>query len=75
MTLAHQQRPLSQRRNGPCRHGNPAISQPTAESQLTQRIRLLVNAACAARVGAAQMSLSDCRDVEREVKQRLENED
>jgi hypothetical protein len=32
---------------------------------------LLVDAACAARLGAAQMSLDDWRDVEQEVKQRL----
>jgi hypothetical protein len=72
MNLAHQQRPFSQRRNGPSRHGNPAISQPTAELHLSQQVRLLIQAACAARAGAAQMTLSDWRDVEREVKQRLQ---
>jgi hypothetical protein len=75
MNLAHQQWPLWQRRNSPCRHhGNPAISQPNAESQLAHRIRLLVNAASAARASAAQMTLGDWRDVEREVKQRLEDD-
>ena len=74
MNPGHLQWLLSQRRNSPCRHGNPAISQPNAESQLPHRICLLVNAACAARASAAQMTLSDWRDVEREVKQTLKNE-
>ena len=73
MNPAHQQWPLSQRRNSPCHHGNPTISHPNAESQLGQRTRLLVNAAGAARKGAAQMTLSDWRDVEREVNRRLQN--
>lgn len=42
-----------------------------AQSLLADEIRLLVDAACAARLGAAQMSLDDWRDVEQEVKQRL----
>jgi hypothetical protein len=39
-----------------------------------QRIRLLINAACAARAGIAQMTLDDWRDVEQEVKRRLNYE-
>jgi hypothetical protein len=74
MNLARQQRPLSQRRNSPCREGHAAISPPNAESQLAWRTCLLVNAACAARASAAQMTLSDWRDVEREVKRRFKNE-
>ena len=42
-----------------------------AQALLADEIRLLVDAACAARLGAAQMSLDDWRDVEQEVKQRL----
>ncbi len=42
-----------------------------AQSLLADEIRVLVDAACAARLGAAQMSLADWRDVEQEVKQRL----
>ena len=42
-----------------------------AQSLLADEIRLLVQAACAARLGAAQMTLNDWRDVEQEVKQRL----
>jgi hypothetical protein len=36
-----------------------------------RQIRLLVNAACAARAGSGQMTLNDWRDVEQEVKRRL----
>ena len=42
-----------------------------AQSLLADEIRLLVDAACAARLGAAQMTLDDWRDVEQEVKGRL----
>lgn len=75
MKLTHQQHPLSRRRYSPSRHSNPSISQPDAESKLARRVRLLVNAACAARTSGAHMTLSDWRDVEREMKQRLENEE
>ena len=40
---------------------------------LSHRILSLVNVACAARAGAAQMTLSDWRAVEQEVRQRLDN--
>lgn len=72
MNLVQMPRLLSQKKDRSCCHGNPSASHPDAESQFTQRIRLLVHAACAARAGAAQMTLSDWRDVEQEVKQRLE---
>jgi len=55
-------------------HCNHAILRPSAGPQFTQPIRLLVDAACAARAGAGQMTLNDWRDVEREVKRRLEHE-
>ncbi len=42
-----------------------------AQSLLADEIRLLVQAACAARLGAAQMTLNDWRGVEQEVKGRL----
>jgi hypothetical protein len=75
MNPVHQRWPLSQSRYSPCRHRHPALPQPNVELQLVRQIRLLVNAACAARVSAAQMTLCDWRDVEQEVKRRLENED
>ena len=74
MNLVHRQRPLSQRSTNPCREGNAAASQTAAECLLADHIRLLVHAACAARLGAAHMTLSDWRDVEQKVKQKLENE-
>ena len=40
-----------------------------AEQEFTQRIRLLINNACAARGGAARMTLSDWREVETELTQ------
>ncbi len=51
--------------------GMDCAQQSAAQSILADEIRLLVHAACAARLGAAQMSLDDWRDVEQEVKQRL----
>jgi hypothetical protein len=65
---------LSQRKNSPCRYGNAAASQADAEPQLAHQIHLLIDAACAARAGAAQMTLDDWRQVELEVKRRLQNE-
>ncbi len=38
------------------------------------QIRLLVDAACAALGGMAHMTLADWRDVEQQLKQRLNNE-
>ena len=40
-------------------------------AQLDNRIRSLINAACAARAGTAQMTLNDWCDVELAVKERL----
>ena len=42
--------------------------------QLPERLRRFVNAASAAYGGAESMTLSDWRDLELELKQRLENE-
>jgi hypothetical protein len=39
-----------------------------------QRIRLLIDAVCAARAGSAQMTLNDWRDLEQEVKRSLNYE-
>ena len=74
MNLTQRSWPLAQRSNRLCRHGHPVLSQPNADSQLAWRTRLLISAACAARAGAAQMTLSDWRDVEREVQWRLKHE-
>ncbi len=71
MNSAHRQGPWSKRRNSPCPHLHLAISQPNAESQLAGRIRRLVKAACAARAGAAHMSLNDWREVEQELQRKL----
>jgi len=43
-------------------------------ARIPQRIRLLVNAAYTAHGGALNMRLSDWRDLELELKRRLENE-
>lgn len=74
MNPAHQHWPLSQRRDRACRHCHLAISLPNSESQCAGRIRRFINVACAARAGAAQMTLTDWRDLEREVERRLQNE-
>ena len=55
-----------------CGYCNRAMQQPSAEPKITRRVRLLVNALCAARGGGAQMTLSDWRDVEREVERKLQ---
>ena len=51
--------------------GMDCAQHSAAQSLLADEIRLLVQAACAARLGAAQMTLDDWRDVEQEVKGRL----
>jgi len=58
----------------PCRRCSPAAMQRSAGPPPIQQIRLLVNAACAARASAGQMTLNDWRDVEQEVKRRINNE-
>ncbi len=54
--------------------GNAAASPTRAESLIPDQIRQLLEAACAARLGAAQMNLGDWRDVEQALKQKLENQ-
>jgi hypothetical protein len=44
-----------------------------AEREPTRRIRLLLNAACAARGGAERMRLADWWEVEAELTQKFEN--
>jgi hypothetical protein len=58
----------------PCRHYGPAALQRSAGATPIQRIRLLIDAACAARAGAGQMTLNDWRDAEQEIERRLANE-
>ena len=65
---------MKTRKKNPCYHCSPAALQRSAGTTPIQRIRLLINAACAARAGAGQMTLSDWRDVEQEIEQRLANE-
>jgi hypothetical protein len=49
----------------------PVALRRSAGPSPIQRIRLLIDAARAARAGSGQMTLSDWRDVEQEVKRRL----
>jgi hypothetical protein len=65
---------MKTRKKNPCRHCSPAALQRSAGPTPIQRIRLLINAACAARAGAGQMTLNDWRDVEQELERRLANE-
>jgi hypothetical protein len=69
MNQTRRQHPFTRINIGLTLHGNAAVS-PTRDDQ----IRQLLEAASAARFGAAQMNLDDWRDVEQEVKQKLENQ-
>ena len=62
---------MKTRKKSPCRYCSPAALQRSAGPPPIQRIRLLIDAACAARAGSAQMTLNDWRDVEQEVKRSL----
>ncbi len=55
-----------------CRNHAPTAQSPRA--QPSHRILSLVNAACAARAGAAQMTLEDWRTLERELQRKLQFE-
>ena len=57
-----------------CLHGDHTASVRLCGAQLDNQIRSLINAACAARAGAAQMTLNDWCEVELAVKERLQNE-
>ena len=63
-----------QRNGSPCGEGNAVAHRAPTDCLLAEQIRLLAHAACVARIGAAQMTLGDWRDVEQGVKQKLENE-
>ncbi len=52
----------------------PSILPPATAPRLPGRIRLLLYAAYATRGGSERMTLNDWRDVEEEMKRRLENE-
>jgi hypothetical protein len=55
-------------------HAKPQqIEVAFAKQELNQRICLIVNAACAARGGSAGMTLSDWREVEADLTQKLAN--
>lgn len=73
MNHIHRRGQWSQRISSPCGEGNAAALPAAAECLLAYQIHLLVHAACVARLGAAQMTLGDWRDVEVGVKQKLEN--
>lgn len=62
---------MKTRKKNPCHDGSPAALQRSAGPAPIQRIRLLINAACAARAGARQMTLNDWRDVEQEIERKL----
>ena len=47
---------MKTRKKSPCRHCSPAALQRSAGPPPIQRIRLLIDAACAARAGSAQMT-------------------
>ena len=59
-------------KKSPCHQRGPSATQRPAESPPIWRIRLLINAAYAARAGSAQMTLNDWREVEQEIKRRLD---
>jgi hypothetical protein len=62
---------MNPRKKSPCRHWVPAVLQRSAGPSPIQRTRLLIDAACAARASSGQMTLNDWRDVEQEVKRRI----
>jgi hypothetical protein len=57
-----------------CHHCDHAAKAQCSGPQSEDRVRLLINAARAARAGTAQMTLNDWREVELEVKESLQNE-
>jgi len=65
---------MKTRKKSPCRHCSPAALQRSAGPPPIQRIRLLIDAACAARASSGQMTLNDWREVEQEVERRLNYE-
>lgn len=57
-----------------CRAGKHTTSVQSRTAKGEDQIRLLINAACAARASAAQMTLNDWIEVEQEVERRLQYE-
>jgi len=57
-----------------CRHCDHAAKTQCSRSHCKEQVRLLINAASAARAGTAVMTLTDWRELELEVKERLQNE-
>jgi hypothetical protein len=57
-----------------CHHGDQAARDLCSRLKAEDRVRRLINAACAAHAGSAQMTLNDWQEVELEVKERIENE-
>lgn len=55
-------------------HSGHAVCIRSCRTRFEDRISSLINAACAARAGAAQMTLSDWREVEQDVKRKLQYE-
>jgi len=65
---------MKTKKKNPCRACSYATLHSPARSHVNRRVCLLVDAACAARAGAAQMTLGDWHEVELEVKRKLQNE-
>jgi len=65
---------MKTRKKNPCRQLSPAALRRSAGPPPIRQIRLLVNAACAARASSGQMTLNDWREVEQEVERRLNYE-
>lgn len=67
---------MKTRRTNHCKdhHSDHAAKARYSWPQSEDRVRLLINAASAARAGTAQMTLNDWREVELEVNERLQNE-
>jgi hypothetical protein len=57
-----------------CYRCDPVTKARCSGPQPGDRVRLLINAVSAARAGTAQMTLNDWRELELEVKERLQNE-
>lgn len=76
--LAQPTRQTTERLKTPRVHPQPTNAltlHAPVSPQLPERLRGLVNAAYAAHGGAEHMKLNDWRDLELELKRRLENED
>jgi len=65
---------MKTRKKNRSHYGGHTARARTCEPQFTDQIRRLIHIACAARAGAAHMTLSDWREVEQEVKQRVQYE-